>query len=273
MEDQTLAQLLTLLSFRHLVEAVVVIAFAALLVRGVRFALDTLAERYPRARLQLTQGFPAIRLLIWVATIVFIAMVIVRPPDSVMFALLGSLSLAVGLAAQDGIRNLIAGVVMIFNPPFRTGDMIQFGGHYGEVVRLDLSATWLRTFDDNTVMIPNAEFLKGAVANSNSGALDEMVVIPIDLPWPCPVAEARTIAADAARASPYCYLKKPVNVVVSQRQELGQLVVRLTIKAYVVDVRLERVMASDITERTLEALAERQPTFSPAVQAAPGTAE
>ncbi|MEZ5609880.1 MAG: hypothetical protein R3E45_05475 [Rhodocyclaceae bacterium] len=97
MEDQTLAQLLTLLSFRHLVEAVVVIAFAALLVRGVRFALDTLAERYPRARLQLAQGYPAIRLLIWVATIVFIAMVIVRPPDSVTFALLGSLS----LAAQD----------------------------------------------------------------------------------------------------------------------------------------------------------------------------
>ncbi|MEZ5609881.1 MAG: mechanosensitive ion channel [Rhodocyclaceae bacterium] len=74
---------------------------------------------------------------------------------------------------------------MIFNPPFRTGDMIQFGGHYGEVVRLDLSATWLRTFNDNTVTIPNAEFLKGAVANSNSGALDEMVVIPVDLPWPC----------------------------------------------------------------------------------------
>lgn len=76
-------------------------------------------------------------------------------------------------------------------------------------------ATWLRTFDDNAVMIPNAEFLKGAVANSNSGALDEMVVIPVDLPLPCNVAEARAIAADAARASPYCYLKKPVAVAVS----------------------------------------------------------
>ncbi|MFV0664847.1 hypothetical protein [Denitromonas sp.] len=36
--------------------------------------------------------------------------------------------------------------------------------------------------------------------------------------------------------------------------------VRLTIKAYVVDVRLERVMASDITERTLEALAVQRET-------------
>ena len=53
MEEQTLTQLLTLLSFRHLVEALVVVALAALLIRGVRFMLDTLAERYPRARLQL----------------------------------------------------------------------------------------------------------------------------------------------------------------------------------------------------------------------------
>ena len=59
--------------------------------------------------------------------------------------------------------------------------MIEFGGHYGEVVRLDLSATWLRTFNDNTVMIPSAEFLTGAVSNSNSGALDEMVVVTLDL--------------------------------------------------------------------------------------------
>lgn len=36
--------------------------------------------------------------------------------------------------------------------------------------------------------------------------------------------------------------------------------VRLTIKDYVVDVRLERVMASDITERTLEALAVQRET-------------
>ncbi len=269
MEDTTLSQLLSLLSVRHLIEALVVVALAALFIRGVRFALDSLAKRYPRARLQLAQSYPAIRLLVWTITIVFIVLVTVRPPDSVIFAMLGSLGLAVGLAAQDGIRNLIAGVVMIFNPPFRTGDMIQFGGHYGEVVRLDLSATWLRTFDDNTVMIPNAEFLKGAVANSNSGALDEMVAIPVDLPWPCSVAQARAIAADAARASPYCYLKKPVGVTVSQRHEHGQFVVRLTIKAYVVDVRLERIMASDITERTLEALTNLQPAVPTTPAATP----
>lgn len=258
MEEKTLAELLSLLSFRLLFETAVVAGLAALLLRGLHLAIDSLALRYPRARLQLAQSYPAIRLLIWTATIIFIVLVVVSPPDSVIFAMLGTLGLAVGLAAQDGIRNLIAGVVMIFNPPFRTGDMIEFGGHYGEVVRLDLSATWLRTFNDNTVMIPNAKFLTGAVSNSNSGALDEMVVVTLDLPWPRPITEAKAVAAEAARASPYCFLKKPVAVMVSQRHEYGRFVLQLTIKAYVVDVRLERMMASDIAERTLEALEAQQ---------------
>ena len=101
-----------------------VAGLAALLLRGLHLAIDSLALRYPRARLQLAQSYPAIRLLIWTATIIFIVLVVVSPPDNVIFAMLGTLGLAVGLAAQDGIRNLIAGVVMIFNPPFRTGDMI-----------------------------------------------------------------------------------------------------------------------------------------------------
>lgn len=253
MENHTLAQLLELLSLVHLLEAGLALVIAALLVRGVHLLLSHLGKRYPRYRLQLTQGYPAIRLLIWVATLAVIVLGIVGPPDSVIFTILGSVALAVGLAAQDGIRNLIAGVVMIFNPPFRTGDMIQFGPHYGEVVRLDLSATWIHTFNDNTVMIPNAEFLKSAVANSNSGELTEMVVMTLDLPWDAPLHAVKALAAEAARSSPYCYLKKPVGVMVSQRHEQGAFVVTVTIKAYVVDVRLERLMASDIIERILDA--------------------
>jgi small-conductance mechanosensitive channel len=169
---------------------------------------------------------------------------------------LGSLGLAIGLAAQGGVRNLIAGVMMIFNPPFRVGDMVNFGGHYGEVIRLDLSVTWLRTLDDSVVMVPNSAVLENAVENANSGELSEMVVVKIDLPRSIPVQEIRSLATEAAAASPYTYLKKPIIVLVEARYELGFLL-RLVIKAYVVDVRLERLLASDITERFVTALQQR----------------
>ncbi|MBX3648861.1 MAG: mechanosensitive ion channel [Rhodocyclaceae bacterium] len=188
-----------------------------------------------------------------------------HPPAGAGSAALGAVGLAVGLGAQDGIRNLLAGVMMIFNPPFRIGDMVRFGGYYGEVVGMDLSVTWLRTFDDSRVMVPNAELLRNAVANANCGELAELVEIPIDLPLGVALAEARALAEEAARASPYTFLKKPVVVTIAPRYEYG-FVVRMTIKAYVIDVRLERVMASDIAERALQALFERS-IVTPALMA------
>ncbi|MBU1191360.1 MAG: mechanosensitive ion channel family protein [Gammaproteobacteria bacterium] len=253
MEQGILPQLIELFSTEHLLQASMAILLAWLLLHAIRFSLDKLAARFPRYRLQIGQSFPVARILVWSIVTAYIVFGILNPPEEVMFAVLGSIGLAVGLGAQDGIRNLLAGVMMIFNPPYRIGDMIEMAGHYGEVVRIDLSVTWLHTFDDSTIMIPNAEILKQAVVNSNSGELAEMVVVRIDLPATAQVADIKALALDAARCSPYVYLKKPVVVMVESRHDYRHLL-RFSIKAYVLDVRLERRMASDITERFYEAL-------------------
>lgn len=253
MDQGLLKQFLELFSPWLLLHVGLLIAAAALLLHLLHLGLGRLAVHFPRYRLQFGQAFPALRVLTWALVLTYIVLALIQPPESLMFAVLGSAGLAVGLAAQDGIRNLLAGAMMIFNPPFRVGDMVSFGGHYGEVVQLDLSVTWLHTFDDNTIMVPNAEVLRSAVVNSNSGELAEMVVVNLDLPVTIPVAKARAVAFDAARACPYTYLKKPIIVAVEARHDRDFLL-GLRVKAYVVDVRLERLLASDITERILEAL-------------------
>ncbi|HBF46901.1 MAG TPA: mechanosensitive ion channel protein MscS, partial [Shewanella frigidimarina] len=86
---------------------------------------------------------------------------------------------------------------------YRVGDMVTLSGHYGEVIKLEWSVTWLRTFDDNTVMIPNAEALKTAVSNANSGALDEMVVVKFTLPMLVDHKKAIALAREATQCSPY----------------------------------------------------------------------
>jgi small-conductance mechanosensitive channel len=256
MEDAILKQLIEMLSFAHLAKAALTLALAWLALRGIYIAITYLSNKFPRYRLQFGQSFPVIRLLTWALVVGYIVVGILDPPESVVYATLGSIGLAIGLAAQDGIRNLLAGVMIIFNPPFRVGDMVTLGGHYGEVTRLDLSVTWLRTFDDNVVMVPNAEVLRQAVVNANSGALTEMLVIPIDLPLGVPLGEAKEVAEDVTRCSPYTYLPKPVIVVFESRYDHRPLV-RMSIKAYVLDVRYERALASDVTERILEGFANR----------------
>jgi small conductance mechanosensitive channel len=256
MQEDTIAQLAELLSISRMLQVALIVAFAWLLLRVLHAGLQQLILRFPRYRLQMGQVFPVIRIFIWFLAIAYIVFGVIKPPQTIVFAVLGSLGLALGLAAQGGVRNLLAGVMMIFNPPFRVGDMVHFGGHYGEVTRLDLSVTWLRTLDDNVVMVPNSAVLENAVANANSGELSEMVVVNIDLPRTIPIQEARSLAEQAAIASPYTFLKKPVSVTVESRYEFNFLL-RMVIKAYVVDVRLERLLLSDITERFLEALHDR----------------
>jgi small conductance mechanosensitive channel len=256
MQQDTLAQLVELFSISRLLQIALVVTVAWLMLRILHLGLQQLIQRFPRYRLQMGQIFPVIRIVIWFLVIAYIVFGVIKPPQTIVFAVLGSLGLAVGLAAQGGVRNLLAGVMMIFNPPFRVGDMVHFGGHYGEVIRLDLSVTWLRTLDDNVIMVPNSAVLENAVANANSGELSEMVVVNIDLPRAIPIPEARALAAEAAVASPYAYLKKPASVTVEARYDFGFLL-RLVIKAYVVDVRLERLLSSDITERVVEVLQHR----------------
>ena len=255
MQEDVIVELVELFSISRLLQVALVVVIAWLLLRILHAGLQQLIKRFPRYRLQMGQVYPVIRIFMWFLVIAYIIFGLIKPPQTIVFAVLGSLGLAIGLAAQGGVRNLLAGVMMIFNPPFRVGDMVHFGGHYGEVIRLDLSVTWLRTLDDNVIMVPNSAVLENAVANANSGELSEMVVINIDLPRTIPIQEARSLAMEAAVASPYTYLKKPVSVIMESRYDFGFLL-RLVIKVYVVDVRLERRLSSDVTERFIEALHE-----------------
>lgn len=253
MESAIWQEMMDMLSIGRLIAAASVLLVIWLMLTLLHRALNQLAERMPRYRLTLIRVYPIVRILMWSMVTGFVVINILAPPDSVVFALLGSVGLAVGLASQDAIRNMVAGTIIMFNPPYRVGDMVTLAGHYGEVTKLEWGVTWLRTFDDNTVMVPNAEILRGTVSNSNSGALDEMVAVELDLPAHCDHRLAMKLAHEATCCSPYTFLKKPIDVHLAHRFEHGHYLVKITIKAYVLDVRLERRFATDITTRVLEA--------------------
>ncbi len=66
----------------------------------------------------------------------------------------------------------------------------------------------------------------------------------------------KNLAWEAAASSPYVYLKKPVVVPVEDTFNRTFLT-RFIVKAYVLDVRLERVFASDVQERIKKVLLDR----------------
>jgi small conductance mechanosensitive channel len=81
---------------------------------------------------------------------------------------LGVVGLAVGLAAQDLLKNFIAGIYLLFERPFRIGDEISVKEQRGQVVDIGLRITSLRTEEELHVLIPNSIVLAEVVINRSS---------------------------------------------------------------------------------------------------------
>jgi small conductance mechanosensitive channel len=77
----------------------------------------------------------------------------------------GIAGLAVTLALQTTLSNVILGILMLRDGILRLGDDIEFGSTRGEVVRLSLRATWIRRQDGAITVIGNSNLAGGPIVN------------------------------------------------------------------------------------------------------------
>ncbi len=87
---------------------------------------------------------------------------------SVLLTFGGLASLAVGLAFQDVLRNLLAGVFLLVEQPFKLGDTISVVDYTGVVQTIQLRTTALKTGDGRLVVVPNLTCFTNAVVNHSA---------------------------------------------------------------------------------------------------------
>ncbi|MEN8158623.1 MAG: mechanosensitive ion channel family protein [Myxococcota bacterium] len=73
---------------------------------------------------------------------------------------LGIGGIAIALAAQRSVEDLIGAFTILSSQPVRIGDFCRFGDKIGTVEEVSLRATRVRTLDDTVVSVPNGEFAK-----------------------------------------------------------------------------------------------------------------
>jgi small-conductance mechanosensitive channel len=77
----------------------------------------------------------------------------------------GTLGIGVGFGLQPVVANWVAGLVLLVEAPFRIGDRIDVGDTSGVVVRVGGRSTWVRTYDNEVIIVPNSEFTTKRVTN------------------------------------------------------------------------------------------------------------
>ena len=231
--------------------SLVVILVFHFLIRVVAWILETLAERSVARRLSFKWLIPITRMTLWAIATYLIINNVFRVDAQGLLAASAALGVAVGIAAQDMLKNVLGGLIVVFDQPFQVGDKIRVGSSYGEVVSIGLRSTRIVTADDDLVTIPNAQVVGEQVANSNAGQLNCQVLTDLYLPGRVDERQAKEIAFEAAVTSQYVFLGKPI-VVLVQDDFRTTFVTRIRVRAYVLDPRFEFVFQSDVTERARE---------------------
>jgi small-conductance mechanosensitive channel len=91
----------------------------------------------------------------------------------------GALSVGIGFGLQSIINNFVSGLILLVERPIKVGDRIEVGSRMGVVKRINVRATEIATYDNLSVIVPNAELISGQVVNWMHGSYSARLSVTV----------------------------------------------------------------------------------------------
>lgn len=141
-------------------------------------------------------------------------------------AILGAAGLAIGLALQGSLQNLAGGVMILLFRPFKVGDLIESGEGLGFVKEISVFVTFLETFQNKTVIVPNSILSSNTVTNYSTKG-NVRADIPFAIRYDADSDKAAEIVMDVLRNSDKVLQTPAPSVYVTELGENGVKMVAL----------------------------------------------
>ena len=109
-----------------------------------------------------------------------------------LIAGLGFTSFVIGFATKDILNNLLSGVLILWQQPFKIGDYIFVGSNQGKVEYIGVRATQLRKDDGELILIPNGDMYSSALTIRGAGA-ERRMVLKFSIGYNSEVGQAKSI--------------------------------------------------------------------------------
>jgi small-conductance mechanosensitive channel len=131
------------------------------------------------------------------ATIVFVgvmsALLVIPGVRAIATGILASsavIGLIIGFASQRTIGNAVAGILIAFSQPLRIGDQVEVEGVEGVVEEIGLTYTWIRTRDNDRLVVPNQNIASNSLRNSTIRSERTLAEMTVQVPG---TADLRTL--------------------------------------------------------------------------------
>lgn len=133
--------------------------------RLVRFVLEE--DIYTRVELGGGVAYAISTILHYVLLLVGVLLAIAAiGVDLTNFTILaGAFGVGLGFGMQAIVNNFVSGLILLFERPVKVEDFVQVGTHQGELKRIGLRASVLRTLDGSEVILPNGQLISEEVTN------------------------------------------------------------------------------------------------------------
>jgi MscS family membrane protein len=151
-------------------------------------------------------------------------------------AALGIGGLAISLAAQDTIRDAIAGFIILIDRPFRIGDRIEIKsvGTWGDVMEIGLRTTRIRTRDNRMVIVPNSIIGSNEVVNYTYPDPNYRIQTHVGVAYGTDIEHARQVMVDTVRQVPQILADRPVDALYIEMGDSAMIFrIRFWIESYV----------------------------------------
>jgi len=131
---------------------------------------------------------------------------------SAVMVLAGGMSVGIGFGLQHIINNFVSGLILLFGRSVKPGDVIEHELVMGEVEKVTIRSTLIRTRDDTTMLIPNSNLVSMPFVNMSRGNRAVRLVVAVGAAYDSDTSLAERLLLEAAREHPDILKNPPPRV-------------------------------------------------------------
>ena len=169
---------------------------------------------------------------------------------------LGLTGLAFSLAAQETIKDAIAGFIILVDRPFRIGDRIEIQGEgtWGDVTDIGLRTTRIRTRDNRMVIVPNSVISANQLVNYTFPDPRYRIETRVGIAYGTDIQNARRVIVEAVRRVEGVLPDKPVDALYAEMGDSAMIFrVRWWVETYADTRRVEDNVLTSLQQALDEA--------------------